>query len=210
MAFGAADQEKLTGLATFDAPAAGAIAEGAMLLHDGCVLTVTEAPALLLFPFGSLVADTTEALSPALLPAAAVAVIVKGAAGPIPSDVRSQPMVRPLVMQVQPLPDATGAVTPKSVLATRTSCATSGPLLLMLMVKVIASPAFTGFGVAETVIDRSAEALLAMAIVALPEVVHDPVVWLTLMAALPLAPAVHVIDGVPLPLVIVPPLMVQT
>src|SRR3954453_797443 len=75
VAFGIADQLKLTELARFDAPAAGAISDGALFVHVTGVPTVTEAVAMLLLTFGSLVAAPIAASSLAVLPDA-VAVIV--------------------------------------------------------------------------------------------------------------------------------------
>src|SRR4051794_16532978 len=75
IAFGVADQLKLTELARFDAPAAGAISDGALLLQVTGVPTVTEALALLLMTFGSVVAVMIAASSVAAF-ADAVAVMV--------------------------------------------------------------------------------------------------------------------------------------
>jgi len=195
---------KVTGLATFVAPAAGEIADGAvLLLQVGWVVIVIDAPALLLFPFGSEFADATTALSPALPLESAVAVMINGAAAPIGSDDIVQTIVRPAVAHDHPLPDAIGALTPKRLCASRTFCAEVGPLFATLDVKVIVPPALTGFGPAVIVSIRSAES--RMATVVLPGAAHEPVVTVTLMTTLLPLPAVQVIDGVPLPLVIVPP-----
>ena len=78
---------------------------------------------------------------------------------------------------------------------------------MALSVKVTVPPALTGFGAAVIVSARSAESL--MATLTLPEAVQEPLVMVMLMVAVPLLPAVQTIDGVPLPLVIVPPEMVQ-
>ena len=45
----------MTGLARFDAPAAGEISDGAALLQDAWVVIAAKALASLLAPFGSLV-----------------------------------------------------------------------------------------------------------------------------------------------------------
>jgi hypothetical protein len=207
VAFADADQVKLTGLATFDAPAAGAVGVGALLSHNGCALIVAAAVALLLFPFGSPVVAWAEALSIALPLAAAVAVMVSVAAGPGGSEGMVQTMVEPVVEHVQPFPDATGVVTPERLWARVTFCAAFGPLFATFRVKVTVPPALTGLGLAAAVRDRSAES--AIVTVALPEAVHDPLATVTLRMAMPLFPAVQVIDGVPLPLMIVPPVIVQ-
>ena len=77
----------------------------------------------------------------------------------------------------------------------------------MFNVNVTVPPGFTGFGAADAVSVTSAESV--MATVALPVAVHEPLVTTTLMVALPLGPAVQRIDGVPSPLVIVPPVIDQ-
>src|SRR5258707_13255503 len=77
MAFAAADQVKLTELARFDAPAAGEISDGALLLHETGVPTATLALALLLFTFGSLEADPRAGLFPARLPLVVAGVVVR-------------------------------------------------------------------------------------------------------------------------------------
>jgi len=194
----------VTGLVTPVAWFEGEIVVGAMFPQG---LTLVVALALLSFPFGSLVAAATDALSPALLPLATVAVMVSGSAGPAGSDGIVQTTVRLLTVHDQPFPEADCEVTPKRLLATRTFCATSGPLFTTFSVKVTMAAALTGFGLADIVSARSAAP--AMATVALPEAVHDPLVTVMLMMALPLLAAVQVIDGVPLPLVIVPPVIVQ-
>jgi hypothetical protein len=134
-------------------------------------------------------------------------VIVSGAAGPGGSDAAVQTIVRPEVAHDQPLPLAVGAVTPKRLFVIRAFSAAFGPLLVTFSVIVTVPPALTGFGLAVALIARSAA--LVMATVALPDAVHDPVVMTMLMTALPLASAVQVIDGVPSPFVIVPPLIDQ-
>ena len=206
VAFAAADHVKVTGLAMFAAPAAGVIAEGAALLHDGCALMVIDTLALLLFPSGSLLVPTSEALSPALPLEAAVAVMVRGAAGPTGRDGSVQTIVRPDVKHDQPLPEAVGVVTPKRLLIRRTPCATLGPLFAAFRVKVMVSPGLAGFGLPVIVSARSAE---SRATVALPEAEQEPLVTTTLILTLAPLPAVQVIDGVPLPLVIVPPVIDQ-
>ena len=197
---------KLTGSARFDAPAAGAIAEGAALLHDGCALMVIDTLALLLLEFGSLLEPISEALAPVLPLESAVAVMVRGGAGPAGSDAIVQTMVRPDVEHDQPLPETAGAVTPKRLLIRWTSCATLGPLLAAFRVKVMVSPALAGFGLPVIVSARSAA---PRSTVALPEAVQEPLVTTTLILTLAPLPAVQRIDGVPLPLVMVPPVIDQ-
>ena len=105
------------------------------------------------------------------------------------------------------MPDADGAVTPERVLRTLTFWAVLGPLLTGLSVKVTVPPALTGFGAALIVSARSAESL--MATLTLPEALQEPLVMVTeIVAVLPL-PAVQTMDGVPLPLVMLPPEIVQ-
>jgi hypothetical protein len=81
-------------------------------------------------------------------------------------------------------------------------------LLVTFSVNVTMPPASTGLGVAVAESARSAAS--AMATVVLPEAVQEPLVTTTLMTAVPLGPAVQRIDGVPLPLVMVPPVIVQS
>ena len=137
----------------------------------------------------------------------AVAVMVSGAAGPSGSDVAEQTMVTLEVVHDQPLPLATGALTPKRLFVIRAFTALFGPLLVTFSVIVTVPPALTGFGLAVALRARSATSV--MATVALPDAVHDPLVMTMLITALPLAPAVQVIDGVPPPFVIVPPVIDQ-
>ena len=137
----------------------------------------------------------------------AVAVKVSGAAGPGGSDVAEQTIVKLEVVQDQPLPLATGALTPKRLLVIRAFNAAFGPLFVTFSVIVTVPPALTGFGPAFAVRARSAAAV--MATVALPEAVQEPLVTTMLITALPLPPAVQVIDGVPSPFVIVPPVIDQ-
>lgn len=133
--------------------------------------------------------------------------MVSGAAGPGGSDAAEQTTVRFEVVHDQPLPLATGALTPKRLFVIRAFKAVFGPLFVTFSVIVTVPPALTGFGPAIAVRARSAASV--MATVALPEAVQEPLVTTTLITALPLAPAVQVIDGVPLPFVIVPPLIDQ-
>src|SRR3954471_20319638 len=206
VAFAAADQLKLTELARFDAPAAGAISEGATLLQETGVPTVTEALALLLLTLGSLVFVVIAASSAAVLPGA-VAVLVTGDAAPAASDERVQTTESPFTLHDQPLPDADADGTPERLLRMVTFCAVLGPLFAALSVKVTVPPLLTGFGAALIVSATSAESV--MATFAVPEAEQEPLVIATPMVAVPLLPAVQTIDGVPLPLVIVPPEMVQ-
>src|SRR5207302_6592255 len=103
----------------------------------------------------------------------------------------------------QPLPDAEAAVTPKRVLMMLTFWAVLGPLLTGLSVKVTVPLALTGFGAALIVSSRSAESL--MATLTLPEALQEALVMVMLTVAILPLPAVQTIDGVPLPLVMVPP-----
>jgi hypothetical protein len=137
----------------------------------------------------------------------AVAVMVSGAVGPGGSDVAEQTIVRLEVVHVHPFPLATGALTPKRLFVIRAFNAAFGPLFVTFSVIVTVPPALTGFGAAIAVSARSAASV--MATVALPEAVQEPLVTTMLITALPLAPAVHVIDGVPTPFVIVPPVIDQ-
>src|SRR4051812_3332878 len=141
VAFGVADQLKLTELARFDAPAAGAISDGALLLQVTGVPTVTAALALLFLTFGSLVAAPIAASSLAAVPDA-VAVIVIADPAPRANDARVQTTELPLTLHDQPLPDADAAVTPERLLMTVTFCAALGPLFVVLSVKVTVPPVF--------------------------------------------------------------------
>lgn len=133
----------------------------------------------------------------------AVALMTIGAAGPGGSDGIVQTTVSALMVQVQPLPDAAGEVTPKRLFVTRTFCALFGPLFTTLRVNASGAPALTGFGLADAVRARSAASVTAT--VTLPDAVQEPLVMVRLSVALGPLPAVQTIDGVPLPLVIVPP-----
>jgi hypothetical protein len=148
-----------------------------------------------------------DARSPALIGPDAVAVTVSDGAGPSGSDAAVQTIVRFDVVHDQPFPVALGAVTPNRLLVTRAFVAAFGPLFATVNVNVTIPPVLTVFGAAVAARARSAES--TMATVALPEAVHEPLVTTILSVTLPDAPAVQVIDGVPLPLVIVPPLIDQ-
>ena len=112
-----------------------------------------------------------------------------------------------LPLHDHPLPDAVAEATPKRLLRTVTFCAALGPLLVALSAKVIVPPGLTGFGVAVIVSATSAESV--MATLTLPDAEQEPLVMVMPIVAVPLLPAVQTIDGVPLPLVIVPPEIVQ-
>src|SRR5947208_3414865 len=156
VAFGVGAQVKVTELARLDAPSAGETSSGNWLLQLLCVITATEALALLLIAFGSLVAVPIAASSLALLPDA-VAVMVIGDPAPRANDARVQTTELPFTLHDQPLPDADAAVMPERLLMTVTFWAALGPLFAVLSVKVTVPPALTGLGVAVMVRARSAE-----------------------------------------------------
>ena len=202
-------QLKETGFVSDRAPLAGAISAGGVEPHCGAgAFTCVDAEAWLFAVFGSLVEALTVTLStirPA--PGGAMALIVIGDEVPTATDCALQETPLPDPLQVQPDPVAVLKVTPAGkVSITVTLCAAFGPALETVTVYVIGSPVLTDAG-AETLTERSAE--LAMATVAVPVDEQLPFVTVTLIVMEPPFPAVHVIDGVPWPPAMMPPLMVH-